>query len=774
MPFRPKFCGGKTIDESNPHNKAKQLIAEKNKEKTNAPIYQNKQIVLKKSANRARPSSAPNRRRGPAKRATVPGDDKQKKILKPLSKNADERKSYNPSEIRRRLQDSLHEIKPKRQVPYMTAREAVVSQNGGSVLGNVIEQGNNSTYNDQIFEQPGVFVQGSMVVPQENVGAVTTLARRFCEEMKTRGYDYSSSQGGVNIQLLVQSGQLHRLMSALQSLDTGVTMRLTMKVQKDDSSILSLGSNSANHSFASGKEDQSKVNDQLHEPVVLWNSNKKSFSTNEAASNILRTLEGSAIKSKHKNNHSRDNSDLPRMLRNQMSPEKAAERVAYSHELKDIAQSIPAPCPVSLREVDDDTQKAVLWPTKAANKKYKEKFPSEYIKLDLQRKKKAEMITSAAFARNLSRCARLGDRKAVMAMLSQHKHNKGWVNAQCEDGTTALHHAADAGHLDIVEDLLKQGADIGIKAPLHGVPLNLAQKNLRRAIDFNKKKEIRDRCNMICCLLKNSSIHRAAQEGDVTRVKYLYEEHGIDAMVANKYGMTPLHLAAVGGHSLTARYLYQIGGEKALQARNNLGQLPVDIAIGDVVDVLEETHRLEKERQEYIVKHRKQAEDQLDKDEKKDREAWESVRGTSAAIPLKEKMLERVISRQRMSPVKYVKNKKNRKHASQAKGIFGDGKSPSKSRFMRMGKDHDTVSNARRVRRKGMFSDRAFQDRHPAQGSSRLRHVRNFCKSDDPKDVLAAFHAYDRRVKKHASGTPKVTDRNFDSWVSFHFGAVRS
>ena len=107
------------------------------------------------------------------------------------------------------------------------------------------------------------------------------------------------------------------------------------------------------------------------------------------------------------------------------------------------------------------------------------------------------------------------------------------------------------------------------------------------------------------------------------------------------------------------------------------------------------------------------------------------------------------------------------------KGIFGDGKCPPRSRFMRVGKDHDTVANARRARRKGMFSDRAFQDRHPAQGSSRLRHVRNFCKTDDPKYVLAAFHAYDRRVKKHASGTPKVTDRNFDSWVSFHFGAVR-
>ena len=51
MPFRPKFCGGKTIDKNNPHNKAKQMIAEKNKEKTNAPIYENKQIVLKKPAN---------------------------------------------------------------------------------------------------------------------------------------------------------------------------------------------------------------------------------------------------------------------------------------------------------------------------------------------------------------------------------------------------------------------------------------------------------------------------------------------------------------------------------------------------------------------------------------------------------------------------------------------------------------------------------------------------------------------------------------------------
>ena len=30
-------------------------------------------------------------------------------------------------------------------------------------------------------------------------------------------------------------------------------------------------------------------------------------------------------------------------------------------------------------------------------KKYKEKFPAEHMKLDLQRKKKAEMITSATF-----------------------------------------------------------------------------------------------------------------------------------------------------------------------------------------------------------------------------------------------------------------------------------------------------------------------------------------------------------------------------------------
>ena len=141
-------------------------------------------------------------------------------------------------------------------------------------------------------------------------------------------------------------------------------------------------------------------------------------------------------------------------------------------------------------------------------------------------------------------------------------------------------------------------------------------------------------------------------------------------------------------------------------------------------------------------------------------------------------MLERVIAREHMSPIKYVRASKGEKakrkqFASQTKGIFANGKSPSKSRFMKVGKAHNTLEIAKRVRKAGMFSDRVFGDRHPAQGSSRLRHVREFCRSDNPKDVLSAFHAYDRRVKKHSAGTPNVTDQNFDKWISFHFGAVR-
>ena len=44
----------------------------------------------------------------------------------------------------------------------MTAREAVMLQNGGSVLGNVIDQGNDLEFDDQKHQQPGVFVQGTM------------------------------------------------------------------------------------------------------------------------------------------------------------------------------------------------------------------------------------------------------------------------------------------------------------------------------------------------------------------------------------------------------------------------------------------------------------------------------------------------------------------------------------------------------------------------------------------------------------------------------------
>ena len=82
---------------------------------------------------------------------------------------------------------------------------------------------------------------------------------------------------------------------------------------------------------------------------------------------------------------------------------------------------------------------------------------------------------------------------------------------------------------------------------------------------------------------------------------------------------------------------------------------------------------------------------------------------------------------------------------------------------------------AKRTRSQGMFSDRNYGKQHPARGTSKLRHVREFCRSDRAKDVLAAFHAYDRRVKPdREKGHPKIHDRNFDKWVSFHFGSVKA
>ena len=51
------------------------------------------------------------------------------------------------------------------------------------------------------------------------------------------------------------------------------------------------------------------------------------------------------------------------------------------------------------------------------------------------------------------------------------------VNAQDINGDTALHRAAEAGHLEVVRVLLEFGADLSIKNNKGETPLDMAREN---------------------------------------------------------------------------------------------------------------------------------------------------------------------------------------------------------------------------------------------------------------------------------------------------------
>mmetsp|Transcript_33839 Transcript_33839/g.55888 ORF Transcript_33839/g.55888 Transcript_33839/m.55888 type:complete len:387 (+) Transcript_33839:83-1243(+) len=94
-----------------------------------------------------------------------------------------------------------------------------------------------------------------------------------------------------------------------------------------------------------------------------------------------------------------------------------------------------------------------------------------------------------------------------------------YVNAQDFDGSTALHSAAEAGHLEAVRLLLDRNADVHMKT----------------------------NC-------KDSAIHFSAREGHLAVTKLLVAR-GSDAQALTKFGATPLDHAVREGHSAVIKLL---------------------------------------------------------------------------------------------------------------------------------------------------------------------------------------------------------------------------
>jgi ankyrin repeat protein len=117
-------------------------------------------------------------------------------------------------------------------------------------------------------------------------------------------------------------------------------------------------------------------------------------------------------------------------------------------------------------------------------------------------------------------------------------------------GDRSLHSAIRAGHKDIVELLIVKGADINAKNDSGQTPVDIALSQNRKNIE----ELLRSKGGII------SSIHVAAQTGDVAGAKTLIEQ-GADVNAQDDKGLTPLHYAVQGGHKELVELLIANGAD---------------------------------------------------------------------------------------------------------------------------------------------------------------------------------------------------------------------
>jgi ankyrin repeat protein len=180
--------------------------------------------------------------------------------------------------------------------------------------------------------------------------------------------------------------------------------------------------------------------------------------------------------------------------------------------------------------------------------------------------------------------AKQGNTKAV----KQHLDAGTDVDAKDDQyGGTPLHYAAMEGHMEIVELLITKGADV-----------NAATKNGHTALSYTKlhpetaellrkhggktKKELEAATpEPPAAKAPDISIHGAAMQGNIEAVKK-HLAAGVDVNATSKMwsGMTPLHIAAEGGHNEIAELLIAKGADLTAKDQNPfVGGTPLDWAI---------------------------------------------------------------------------------------------------------------------------------------------------------------------------------------------------
>jgi uncharacterized protein len=132
---------------------------------------------------------------------------------------------------------------------------------------------------------------------------------------------------------------------------------------------------------------------------------------------------------------------------------------------------------------------------------------------------------------------------------------KGAINAQNHDGSTALHRAAEQWHWEVVQLLLEKGADVSLRTTKGETVLHKA-------------------------FLAKDEVH-------VAGLQLLFDK-GIDANSRAKYGTTALHISSRRGQAAALGLLFDEGAD--INAKDDEGTTPLLAAImwqcDEVLDIL--------------------------------------------------------------------------------------------------------------------------------------------------------------------------------------------
>nr|XP_057923605.1 oxysterol-binding protein-related protein 1-like isoform X2 [Doryrhamphus excisus] len=217
--------------------------------------------------------------------------------------------------------------------------------------------------------------------------------------------------------------------------------------------------------------------------------------------------------------------------------------------------------------------------------------------------------------------AKNGSLSHVQRLLQSRIKQNSSLNINCRStskgtaGWTPLHMACYHGNTDVVEELLKEGANVNVQDNMGDTPLHKASCTGRKEIVLlllrydafasvingtgQIPKDVTDDDEIITMLeaaerrearRREERLLEAAREGDISSLsKLLSGKEAADVHCKDSVGNTPLHCAAYRGHKQCIIKLLKCGACPTI--RNNKEQTPLDLVRNDELKQILTAHQ---------------------------------------------------------------------------------------------------------------------------------------------------------------------------------------